>query len=44
VRHAHHLIRCAWRTLRESQMIDKDQYKVQQEPFYQQQRNEVALY
>jgi nitric oxide reductase NorQ protein len=25
-------------------MIDKDQYKVQQEPFYQQQRNEVELY
>jgi nitric oxide reductase NorQ protein len=25
-------------------MTDKDQYKVQQEPFYQQQRNEVALY
>jgi len=25
-------------------MIDKDQYKVQQEPFYQQQQNEVALY
>ena len=25
-------------------MTDKDQYKVQQEPFYQQQKNEVALY
>ena len=25
-------------------MIDKDQYKVEQEPFYQQQKNEVALY
>ena len=26
-------------------MIDKDQYKIQQEPFYQQQqKNEVALY
>ncbi|MFZ3042938.1 MAG: CbbQ/NirQ/NorQ/GpvN family protein [Thiobacillus sp.] len=25
-------------------MMDKDQYKVQQEPFYQQQQNEVALY
>ncbi|HUX62855.1 CbbQ/NirQ/NorQ/GpvN family protein [Sulfuricella sp.] len=25
-------------------MIDKEQYKIQQEPFYQQQTNEVALY
>ncbi|MBU2640798.1 MAG: CbbQ/NirQ/NorQ/GpvN family protein [Gammaproteobacteria bacterium] len=25
-------------------MTDKDQYKIQQEPFYQQQKNEVALY
>ena len=25
-------------------MTDKDQYKVEQEPFYQQQKNEVALY
>lgn len=25
-------------------MIDKDQYKIQQEPFYQKQKNEVALY
>ena len=25
-------------------MIDKNQYKVEQEPFYQQQKNEVALY
>ena len=25
-------------------MIDKDQYTIQQEPFYQQQRNEVELY
>ncbi|WP_348243466.1 AAA family ATPase, partial [Salmonella enterica] len=25
-------------------MTNKDQYKVEQEPFYQQQKNEVALY